>query len=89
MTKWPITVKVLYNERTTRLHGESSNQPKGNGVDGRKTPPPPPYSPPSSPPSSHRPTPPQSPKGHAKSPLIKLDFKFEFPMYNGEVNAKK
>lgn len=35
-------VKVLYNERTTRLQGESSNQQKGNGGDGRKLPPSPP-----------------------------------------------
>jgi len=90
-------LKVLHNERTTRLQGESSNQPKGNGGDGRKPSPPPPpstpftppFSPPSSPPSSHIPTPPPYPKGHAKPPLIKLDIKFELPMYNGEVNAKK
>lgn len=37
-------VKMLYNERTTRLQGESSNQPKGNGGNGRKPPPSPPSS---------------------------------------------
>ena len=42
----------------------------------------------SSPSSSDRPTHPPSPKVHAKSPLIKVDVKFEFPMYNGEVNAE-
>lgn len=65
-------VKMLYSERTTRLQGESSNQPKGNGGNGSKPPPPPPPSPPSippySPPSSHLPTSPTSPRGHAKSP---------------------
>ena len=45
-------VKVLYNERTTRLQGESSNQRKGNGGNGRKPTPPPPPSTPSTPPSS-------------------------------------
>ena len=28
----------------------------------------------------------QNPKG--KTPLLKLDLKFELPMYNGEVNAE-
>lgn len=85
-------VKVLYNERTTRLQGESPNQPKGNSGDGSKPPPPlppsPPSTPPSSPPSPHNPTPPPSPKGYAKYPLVKIDVKFEFPMYTEEVNAK-
>ena len=76
-------VKVLYEERTTRLQGESSNQQKGNGGDGSKPPPPPspPSSPPStpssSPPSTPRHTPSISPKGHVKSPFLKLDVKFE------------
>lgn len=73
-------VKVLYNERTTRLQGESFNQPKGDCGNGRKPPnPSPPSTPstpssssPTSPPSSHRPTPPPSPRGHAKSPLMNL-----------------
>lgn len=90
-------VRVLYEERSTWLQGESSNQKKVNGGDGRKPPPPPPPSPPSSPPfsppylppSTPRRAPPRSPKGHAKSPLLKLDFKFELPLYNGEVNVEK
>lgn len=92
-------VKVLYNERTTRLQGKSSNQQKHNGGDGSKPlflPPPPSPLPspssssssPSSPPSTPKHTP-LSPKGHAKSPLLKLDVKFEFPMYIGEVNVEK
>jgi hypothetical protein len=36
---------------------------------------------------------PNSPKGHGKTPsqipLLKLDIKFELPMYNGEVNVEK
>ena len=90
-------VKVLYNEITTWLEGEIYNQPKGDGGDGSKPPPPPPLPPPppsppsstpSSPPSSHRPTPPTSPRGHTKSHLLKLDVKFELPIYNGEVNVE-
>jgi hypothetical protein len=42
--------------------------------------------------TSSRPLP-NSPKGHGKTPsqilMLKLDIKFELPMYNGEVNAKK
>lgn len=87
-------VKFLYEEMTTRLHGESSNQPKGNGGDGIKPPYPPPHSPLPSPLSSYPSsspshTPPKSPKGHAKSPLLKLDVKFELRMYNGDVNGEK
>jgi len=85
-------VKVLYDERTTWFQGESSNKKKGDGSNGSKPPPPPPPSPPSLPPSSlpsHRTTPLTSPNGHAKSPLLKLDVKFELPMYNGEVNIEK
>jgi hypothetical protein len=37
--------------------------------------------------------PPNSPKEHGKippqTPFLKLDIKFEFPMYNGEVNDEK
>lgn len=84
----------FYEERTTRFHGESSNQPKGNGGDWRKPLPlpPPPPSPPSSPSSSSTSspshTPPRSVKGHANYPLLNLDVKFELVMYNGEVNVE-
>ena len=42
-------VKALYNERTSRLQGEISNQQKCDGADGKKPPPPPPHLPPFSP----------------------------------------
>ena len=71
------------------MQGESLNKQKGNGGEGSKPPPPAPYSPPSSPPSTPSCTPPRSQKGHAKSPLLKLDVKFEFPIFNGEVNVEK
>jgi len=101
-------VKVLYEERNTRMVGESSKPPHGEGSsedkkdekkdskgNGGKSPPSPPSS--SSSPShtssssttttetahTHL----KTPKG--KTPLLKLDIKFELPMYNGEVNAKK
>ena len=97
-------VKVLYEERNVRMQGESLRPPKGEGSlggrshgDGKK--------PPSTPPSSSLPYSPSSSSssttktlpsvhthtsnGAGKSPLLKLDVKFELPMYNGEVNAEK
>ena len=84
-------------------HGEGSSEnkkdenkdSKGNGGN------PPPY-PPSSPPSSSLSSPSttsststtktahthsKTPRG--KTPLLKLDIKFEIPMYNGVVNAER
>ena len=96
-------VKVLYEERNTRLQGESSKPPKGEGSlgggsgNGDKPPP----SPPSSSSSSSQASSPSSTnttlththhhtsKGTRKSPFLKLDVKIELPMYNGEVNAEK
>jgi hypothetical protein len=87
-------VKVLFEERNARLQGESSNPPRGNEDSGDKTPkgnewngdtphPSPPYS--TS--STISQPPPNFPKEHGKippqTPLIKIDIKFEFPMYNG------
>ena len=93
-------VKVLYEERNSRLYGESSKYhggkgdkpPKGNGWNGDK----PPLSPPSSSSSSSlassssttttlSQTHPNFPRGLGKTPFIKLDIKYEFPMYDGEV----
>jgi hypothetical protein len=93
-------VKVLFEERNARLQGESSNPPKGNEDNGDKNPKEnggngdtPPPSPPYSTYSTISQPPPNSPKEHGKippqTPLLKLDIKFELPMYNGEVNAKK
>ena len=60
--------------------------------------------PPSSPPSSSPPsspsysssstttvtqTPPHTPRVHGKTPLLKLDIKFELPLHNGEVNVER
>jgi hypothetical protein len=61
---------------------------KRNGGNGDKPPPSPPSSS-SSTSTTLSQTPPNSPKGHGKTPLLKLDIKFEFPMYNGEVNDEK
>jgi len=96
-------VKVLYEERNTRLQGERSKLSKGEGSsrggngNGGK---PPPYTPSSSSSSSQESSPSSTntplththqntSKGTAKSPLIKLDVKFDMPMYNGEVNVEK
>jgi hypothetical protein len=94
-------MKILM-ERNTRSQGEGSNPSKYKGDSGDKTPngnggngASPPPSPPSSSSSSStnsRPLP-NSPKGHGKTPSqipsLKLDIKFELPMYNGEVNAER
>ena len=97
-------VKVLYEERNLRMQGESSRPPRGEGSlgggghgDGNKPPSTPPSSsPPSTPSSSSASTtttlPPvqtHTSKRTHKSPLVKLDVKFELPIYNGKVNAEK
>jgi hypothetical protein len=88
-------VKVLYDdylERKRPILGESSKSKSEEGED----PPKPPPSPPSSPSTS------SSPSTRSKStarkhshkhkhdmPLLKLNVKFELPMYDGEVNAER
>ena len=90
-------------EGNTLLQGEGSNPSKHKGDSGDKTPngnggngaSPPPFPPPSSSSSSSTSSKhlSNSPKGHAKTPSqipsLKLDTKFELPIYNGEVNAEK
>jgi hypothetical protein len=93
-------MKILM-ERNILSQGEGSNPsrhkgssgdktPNGNGGNGASPPPSPPSSSSSSSTSS-RPLP-NSPKGHGKIPSqipsLKLDIKFELPIYNGEVNAE-
>lgn len=108
-------VRVLYEERNTKMDGESSKSPHGEGSskdkrdekndsngNGGK---PPPYPPSffifliifiiliitnsiifhSTTKTIH--THSQTPKG--KTPLLKLEIKFEIAMYNGEVNVEK
>jgi hypothetical protein len=78
----------------SRHKGRSGDKtPNGNGGNGASPPPSPPSSSSSSSSStSSRPLP-NSPKGHGKIPSqipsLKLDIKFELPIYNGEVNAEK
>jgi hypothetical protein len=93
-------MKILM-ERNALLQGEGSNPSRHKGSSGDKTPnrnggngASPPPSPPSSSSSSTSSRPlPNSPKGHGKTPSqipsLKLDIKFELPIYNGEVNAEK
>jgi hypothetical protein len=73
--------------------GEYSKEKSEEGEDPPQIPPSPPSSPPSSPSSSS-----SSSKSTAKKhvhkhknemPLLKLDIKFELPMYDGEVNAER
>jgi hypothetical protein len=95
-------MKILM-ERNALLQGEGSNPsrhkgsngdkiPIGNGGNGASPPPSPPYSSSSSSSTSSRPLP-NSPKGYDKTlsqiPSLKLDIKFELPIYNGEVNVEK
>jgi hypothetical protein len=90
-------------ERNARLKGEGSKptkhkgdsgdkNPNGNGGNGASPPPSPPSSSSSSSSTNSRPLS-NSPKGHGKTlsqiPSLKLDIKFELPIYNGEVNAEK
>jgi hypothetical protein len=89
-------VKVLYEdylERKRPVLGESSKGKSEEEEDHPQIPPSPPSSPPSSPSSSS-----SSSKSNTKKhvhkhknemPLLKLDVKFELPIYDGEVNAEK
>ena len=86
-------MKVLYEDclEWKRLNlGEYSKVKSEEGEDPPQIPPSPPY--PSSPSSSS-----SSSKSNAKKhvhkhknemPLLKIDVKFELPMYNGKVNAE-
>lgn len=72
-------VKFIYEERNSRFQAESSKPPKGNGGNGRdgdKPPPSPPSSPSSSSTSTPSQKPPPSPKGHGKTPFLKLNINF-------------
>jgi hypothetical protein len=92
-------MKVIM-ERTMMSQGEGSNPSMHKGGGGDKTPgenggndaSPPPSPPPSSSSSSSTSSK-HLPNGHGKTPSqipsLKLDIKFELPLYNGEVNAEK
>jgi hypothetical protein len=73
--------------------GGGDKTPGGNGGNGASPPPSPPPSSSSSSSSTSSKNIPHSPKGHGKAPSqipsLKLDIKFELPIYNGEVNAEK
>jgi hypothetical protein len=86
-------VKVSYDnylERKRPILGESSRVKSEEGEDPPKTPPPPPSSPStysSSSTSSKSTARKHSHKHKHDMPLLKLDVKFELPMYDSEVNA--
>ena len=94
-------VRILYQERNEKLAGEGSKHPlEGEGSSGGKKDddhskkghggngdPPRPSSPPSSSSSSSSSV--HKHRSSGKSPFLKLDVKFELPMFNGEVNAEK
>ena len=92
-------MKILM-ERNILSQGEGSNPSMHKGDNGDKNPDKnegngasPPPSPPSSSSSSSSTSSKHLPNGHGKNPLqipsLKLDIKFELPLYNGEVNAEK
>lgn len=83
-------------EGSSRGKGGDEDKPPKWNIDKPPLTPPffsPPSSPPSSPSSSSTTTPlqtpPHSPKGHGKTPFLKLDIKFALPMYDGEVNFER
>ena len=97
-------VRILYQERNDRLVGEGfkhqkegegssrgkkgdDNSKKGHGGNGN--PPSPSSSSSSTSSSSTSVIEPHKPKSSGKSPFLKLDVKFELPMFNGEVDAEK
>jgi hypothetical protein len=88
-------VKVLYDdylERKRSILGESSKAKSEEGEDPPKPPPSPPSSQStssSSSTSSKSTTRKYSHKHKHDMPLLKLDVKFELPMYDGEVNAER
>jgi hypothetical protein len=94
----------IFMEQNIMSQGEGSNPSMHKGGGGDKTPgrnggngaSPPPSPPPSSSSSSSSTSLKHllnSPKGHGKTPSqipsLKLDIKFELPIYNGEVNVEK
>ena len=96
-------VKVLYDdflERKKHVLGESFMKGKSEGKGESSKHPPSPPSPPSSPSSSSSTSNASSHstthtiqkhthKHKSGMPLLKLDVKFEFPLYDGELNAEK
>jgi hypothetical protein len=89
-------MKVLYEDYLEQKRpnlGESSKVKSEEGEDPPQIPPSPPYSPPSSPSSSSSSSKITTRKNvhkhkHEMS-LLKLDVKFELPMYDGEVNVER
>jgi hypothetical protein len=89
-------MKVLYEDYLEQKRpdlGESSKVKSEEGEDPPQIPPSPRSSPPSSPSSSSSSSKSSTRKHVHKNkqeiPLLKLDVKFELPMYDGEVNAER
>jgi hypothetical protein len=88
-------VKVLYDdylEKKKPILGKSSKAKSEEGEDPRKTPPSPPSAPSTS--SSSITSSKSTARKHSHKhkhdmPLLKLDVKFELPMYDGEVNGER
>jgi hypothetical protein len=78
-------VEELYMEQNKKEEGQSQGKGEGGGGDPPKTP----LSPcsPSSSSSSSITQKKQPEKVDSNFPTLKLDMKFDFPMYNGEINS--
>ena len=97
-------VRILYQEKNDKIVGEGpKHQKEGEGSSGGKKsddkskkghggngdPPSPSSSSSSTSSSSTSVNQSHKSKTTSKTPFLKLDVKFEFPMFNGEVNAEK
>jgi hypothetical protein len=80
-------VEELYREQMKNGKGPSHGKGEGGGDDPLETPPSP--SSPSTSSSSSIPQRKQPGKTDSNLSLLNLDVKFDFPMYNGKLNAKK
>jgi hypothetical protein len=88
-------MKVLYEDYLEQKQSNLGESSRGKSEEG-EDPPSPPSSPPSSPssPSSSSSSSKSNAKKHVhkhknEMPLLKLDVKFELPIYDGEVNAER
>ena len=87
--KMQAMVEELYQDRRKGEHGSSSKD-KGKAQGGGKDPPPSPPSSPSSHDGSHSSLDKQKKTvGKIDMPQLKLEIKFDLPVYNGELNVEK
>jgi hypothetical protein len=90
MMEWNMMSQGEGSNPSMHKGGGGDKTPGIDGENGASPPPSPPYSSSS---SSSSTSSKHLPNGHGKTPSqipsLKLDIKFELPLYNGEVNAEK